>query len=415
MHDEWIDQLEDDWPKVWSVIQGSRDGWGDDMGAFLCFMAVRMLEMRRVLRSDGSMYLHCDPTASHYLKGLLDAIFGHKNFRNEIVWHYGKWSNAAGYWQRNHDIILFYSKTDNYAFHKQFALSEDKRRKLENGYQVNRPSGVKQLIVYDRKKAATKIAGGDYDKVIYRDKNNPGSPMHDTWHDINILNSQSKERTAYPTQKPLTLYERIIKASSNPGDVVLDPFCGCATTCVAAERLGRQWVGMDIWAGAYGVTIDRLKKEGYLAGPDDNRPDLLATEGHITYATELPRRTDTGEYAVPYLKPIKRVNREPPGPKHSNARMKEMLLDEYGMVCRGCDREFDDPRYLQLDHNTPRADGGLNHISNRILLCGPCNLLKSHTLTLSGLRRENKKQGFLQRPAGKTRPKPRQRRLLGYE
>ena len=191
--------------------------------------------------------------------------------------------------------------------------------------------------------------------------------------------------------------------SSNEGDVVLDPFCGCATTCIAAEKLNRQWVGIDIWNGAYNVTVDRLKKEGYLAGPDGGRNDLIMTEGVITYSNKPPIRTDSGETAAPYLKTIKRVH-EPPGPKMTRARMFEYLLEQHGYVCQGCDREFDDRRYLELDHNTPRADGGLNHISNRILLCGPCNRLKSNTLTLSGLRRENKKRGYLQDAPGHARP-----------
>ena len=253
------------------------------------------------------------------------------------------------------------------------------------------------------------------DGTVYYGKTYPrGKLAGDVIH-VPTLAATAKERTGYPTQKPLELYKKIIGASSNEGDIVLDPFCGCATTCVAAELQGRQWVGMDIWAGAYGVTIDRLKKEGCLAGPEGVRPDSIYIKGQITYTTEPLKRTDDGEYAVPYLKTIKRTNREPPGPKYSKERMKEILLDENGPVCQGCDREFDDPRYLQLDHNTPRADYGLNHISNRILLCGPCNILKSHTLTLSGLRRENKKQGFMQTaPTGKRTPRPRQRHIPSY-
>ena len=168
---------------------------------------------------------------------------------------------------------------------------------------------------------------------------------------------------------------------------------------------------------AHEVTVDRLKKEGCLAGPDDDRPDLLVTEGSITYSTEPPRRTDDTEHTVQYLKTVKRVNREPLGPKLSRAEMIERLQDENGLVCAGCDREFDDPRYLQLDHNTPRANGGLNHISNHILLCGPCNQLKIHTLTLSGLRRENKKQHFMQSTStekSRTKPRSRQRHLSSY-
>lgn len=455
VHDEWTDQLEDDWPKAWSVIRGSRNSWGDDMGAFMCFMAVRLLEMRRVLKDTGSIYLHCDPTASHYLKGVMDAVFGRKNFRNEIIWKryqsHGSFQHAPRQWGTLSDSILFYTKSDNFTIKPYVELTDDEKmrkfnKKSSNGelYRLvphfnSRSMGPRPNQCYAWRGFRNPYPSGwrliqerleeEYQKgniIITEDvhgkrkverrlylKNYKGEQAGDVW--VDIPSARGKERTGYPTQKPLALYERIIKASSNEGDVVLDPFAGCATTCVAAERLGRQWVGMDIWAGAYGVTIDRIKKEGYLAGPNGARPDLMGIKGQILYTTEPPRRTDDGEYAVPYLKTVKRVNREPPGPKYSRERMKEILLDENGSVCQGCDREFDDPRYLQLDHNTPRADNGLNHISNRILLCGPCNILKSHTLTLSGLRRENKKRGFMQAaPTGKRTPRPRQRHMPSY-
>lgn len=209
----------------------------------------------------------------------------------------------------------------------------------------------------------------------------PGNPVQDIVSDIRPIGSQATERLGYPTQKPLALYERIIRASSNEGDIVLDPFAGCATTCVAAERLNRQWVGIDIWDKAHEVVIKRLHDEAGLFGD-------------IHYTNQIPERTDDGQAAAPYLK-VKQSIPEPPGRKMSRAEMYEILLSQQGMKCQGCDRKFDDARYLELDHNTPRADGGPNHISNRILLCGPCNRLKSHIYTLSGLRRENQKRGFM--------------------
>ena len=202
----------------------------------------------------------------------------------------------------------------------------------------------------------------------------------DVWQ-IPVLNSQSKERTGYPTQKPLALYERIIKASSNEGDMILDPFAGCATTCVAAEQLNRQWVGIDIWDKAHDVVVRRLH-------------DQVGLFGEVQFINEPPARTDDGETASPFLR-VKVKVKEPEGPHWTRAEMYEHLLDQYGARCQGCDRVFDDPRYLELDHNTPRSDGGLNHITNRILLCGPCNKLKSNQYTLSGLRRQNKKWGYM--------------------
>lgn len=454
MHDEWVDQLEYDWPKIWSVIQGSKTSWGDDMGAFLCFMAVRILEMRRVLRPDGSMYLHCDTTASHYLKMLMDAVFGHDNFRNAISWQRndgrGKGSqHKPKQWGRNTDTLLFYAKSNATTVRpykklspelvaEEFPKVDANGRRYKTGIPVfcSKSMGARPNLCFEWRgfrnphpsgwRLSRKRLEEEYEKgnIVIREDGKlerrkyedeyDGAPVDDFWDDIPRITG-GEESTGYPTQKPLALYERIIKASSNPGDIVLDPFCGCATTCVAAEMLGRQWIGMDIWDGAYGVTIDRLKKEGCLVGPDGSSLNQVTARGQITYTTEPPDRTDDGEHAVPYLKPVKRVNREPPGPRLSRADMIERLQDEYGLVCRGCDREFDDPRYLQLDHNTPRADYGLNHISNRILLCGPCNQLKSHTLTLSGLRLENKKRGFMQsKPREKTRPRPRQGHLSSY-
>ena len=211
--------------------------------------------------------------------------------------------------------------------------------------------------------------------------------------DVKYLENEP-ERVGYPTQKPVGLYARMIRSSSNPGDMVLDPFCGCATTLVAAEKLKREWIGIDIWAKAHETVIKRLKNDGYLAGPDGRNDSILITEGRITYTTNPPRRNDDGNVAAPPLKIIRSIH-EPPGPKMSRVQMYEYLLDQKGRMCQGCDRKFDDKRYLDLDHNTPRSDGGLNHLSNRILLCGPCNTLKSNTLTLSGLRRENKKRGHM--------------------
>ena len=156
--------------------------------------------------------------------------------------------------------------------------------------------------------------------------------------------------------------------------------------------MGRQWVGIDIWDNAHETVIERLRQEG-LAGPD-GESDRLLTFGQVHYQTEVPKRMDGGHVAAPPLV-LKVQIPEPSGPKMSRAEMFEVLIRNNGTVCQGCDREFDDQRYLELDHNTPRADRGINHISNRVLLCGPCNKLKSNIFTLSGLRRENQKRGYM--------------------
>ena len=361
---EWVDQITDDWPHVMNVINGSKESYGEDMGAFLCFMAVRLLEMRRVLRDDGSIYLHCDPTASHYLKELMDAIFGKKNFRNEIIWHYGLGAfNATRHYPRKHDILLFYSKTGTYSFNVQRGEVTPQMRAK---YSHVDDDGRRYMMSYGKR---------------YYLKG--GKPFDTVW-DLPSLSPSDSERAGYPTQKPVALYERIIKASSNEGDVVLDPFAGCATTPIAAERLGRQWVGMDIWDGAVDVVRQRM---------EDSR-QLLTDIPTIHYETEPPKRTDGGGEAAPFIQVTERYA-EPEGPRMSRAEMYEHLLAQYGRRCQGCDRTFDDPRYLELDHNTPRRDGGLNHVTNRVLLCGPCNRLKAHRFTLSGLREQNRKLGYM--------------------
>ena len=220
------------------------------MLSYLSYMAERLALLREMLKDTGSIYLHCDPHASHYLKIVMDNIFGAENFRNEIVWCYGKWSNKANCFQRNTDTILFYGKSENAKFNVLREFSDDKKRKMEKGWVTNTvrsaksSSGrIRQLIVYDRAKAADAIKKGNYDNIVYTE--GEGSPMRNWWT-IPHLNSQAKERTGYPTQKPLALLKRIIEASTDEGDVVLDPFCGCGTAVVAAHQLKRKFVGIDI-------------------------------------------------------------------------------------------------------------------------------------------------------------------------
>ncbi len=364
VHEEWVDQITDDHPRLMYVIEASRRVYGDDMGAFLCFMSVRLLEMRRVLKPTGSIYLHCDHTASHYLKTIMDAVFGQKNFRNEVLWLYKTGGTSKRWFARKHDTILFYSKGSEYTFNPQ----------KEKSY-LSHKYGFSNVDIFEDEKGAYTLTG-----------------MRDYW-DIPALRGNQPEAVSYPTQKPIPLYERMIKASSNEGDIVCDPFAGCATTLIAAEKLKRQWVGIDIWENAKDIVLDRLVQEK-LIGTGMDRTDLFDEEVYFT--ANPPVRTDDGDRVAPFLRVKERV-KEPDGPKWTRAKMYEYLLDQHGSKCQGCDRTFDDPRYLELDHNTPRSDGGLNHVSNRILLCGPCNRLKSNQFTLSGLRRRNGKLGYMAR------------------
>ncbi|OGE83508.1 MAG: hypothetical protein A3B10_03590 [Candidatus Doudnabacteria bacterium RIFCSPLOWO2_01_FULL_44_21] len=213
----------------------------NDMLAYLTMMTVRLIELRRVLKSTGSIYLHCDPTASHYLKLVMDAIFGKQNFRNEIVWTYRRWPSKSKFFQTMHDIILFYVKDEKskYTFNTIFQPLADITLKIHKG----------------RKQLATIIDG----KRLSRDQEETsvGTPIPDYWY-IPAIAGNAKERLGYPTQKPEQLLERIIEVSSNEGDLVLDPFCGCGTTVSVAERLNRQWVGIDITMLAINLIRHRL-------------------------------------------------------------------------------------------------------------------------------------------------------------
>ncbi len=204
-----------------------------DMMAYLSMMAPRLVELRRVLKPTGSIYLHCDPTASHYLKLLMDAIFGSKNFLNEIIWHYTGGGRSKSYFSRKHDTILWYKKGN------QWHYNIDEVRvpyKDTSGY---------------AKSGITSSAGKHYFP-------NPlGTPSDDVW-DIPIINPLAAERLGYPTQKPEALLDRIVRASSNENDIVLDPFCGCGTTIAVAQRLKRHWVGIDITHLAISLLKHRL-------------------------------------------------------------------------------------------------------------------------------------------------------------
>ena len=350
VHQEWVDQITDDYPRLMEAIESARYAHSDGMGAFMCFMAVRFLEMRRVLKPTGSIYLHCDPTASHYLKAVMDAIFGWKNFRNEIVWQKIRSSKAQtkGFGSV-HDTILVYGKTASPVWNNLYTPLSNER--IARHYGKAEPVTGRRYGLYDFTQAGQGTPRRFGDKVVapptskhwiwdqdridgamsegrlvftsdsmirlkrYLDESR-GNPIEDIWVDISPVNAMSKQRVGYPTQKPLALYERIICASSNEGDIVLDPFAGCATTLVAAERLNRQWVGMDIWDNAKKVVLERLERER-LALPEAERRDLFTEDVYFT--KDPPARTDDGDEAAPFLRVKERV-KEPEGKKDEPCR-----------------------------------------------------------------------------------------------
>ncbi|MDR3526615.1 MAG: DNA methyltransferase [Rhizomicrobium sp.] len=266
-----------------------------DLMAYLTMMTARLLELRRVLKDTGSIYLHCDSSASHYLKIIMDAAFGSGTFQNEIIWKrshaHSDGKQGAKHFGRITDAILFYTKGPNVTWNRQYQPydqeyidrdyrrvdSDGRRYRIDNlqgpgGAEKGNPyyevMGVSRHWRYSKVKMNELIRQG---RVIqtrpgavpqykrYLDEM-PGVPLQNLWSDLPVLNNRSREALGYQTQKPLALLERIINASSNPGDVVLDPFCGCGTAIEAAQRIGRKWIGIDITTLAIDVVERRLKK-----------------------------------------------------------------------------------------------------------------------------------------------------------
>ena len=265
----------------------SRSSRKSSLSAYLLNMAMRLLAMYRVLKPTGTLYLHCDPTASHYLKLVLDSIFGPDNFRNEIVWKRTSAHNDAGTLGSVHDVLLYYTKSNRFTSNVQFGEyspeyvrrrykheDDDGRRWMDDNLTAKSLTGGGYQYEY---KGVTSLWRVPPEKMAQLDAENrlyftrkggirikryldemKGLPISDVWTDIYPVNSQAQERLGYPTQKPMTLLERIIKSSSNEGNVVLDPFCGCGTTIHAAESHNRQWIGVDISAFSVGLVRERL-------------------------------------------------------------------------------------------------------------------------------------------------------------
>lgn len=225
------------------------------MLAYLSMMAVRLVELNRTLKPTGSIYLHCDPTASHYLKIIMDAIFGAKNFRNEVIWDYSfRLMDLPRFYNRKHDVILFYAKSDKAFF--QMPKTEWTRESIEKSrkQKIHTDADGVEWIWMPGGRGNSKSKMRRIDDIIAG-----GKAISDVWP-IPIISSSSRERVGYPTQKPLALLERIIAASSQEDAVVMDPFCGCGTTIEASERLGRRWLGIDITHYAVTVIQNRLEK-----------------------------------------------------------------------------------------------------------------------------------------------------------
>lgn len=312
---EWINLIKDKHPALNRVLLAAMS---DSDKSYLVYMAVRLLEMKRLLKPSGSIYLHCDPTMSHYLKVVMDSIFWRSCFRNEVIWYYENASRGKGRWAKAHDVIFWYAMDGAGTFNRGDILTPYK-------------SGMTKWRYERQGKEPPK--GKTPDDVIV----------------LPSLNANDKtERTGYPTQKPLALLERIVRASSNPNDMVFDPFCGCATTLVAADRLQRQWAGIDISSQAVTLVKKRLKKDMGVEGLVDE----------VISRTDIPQRTDLGKL-----------------PRYNSPENRELLYGKQGGNCPGCGKHFP-LRNFEVDHIISRKKGGTDHIENLQLLCGACNRIK---------------------------------------
>ncbi len=295
-----------DYPKLVKYLWAAGLIQGEPMMAYCVYMTTRIIQLHRVLKPTGGLYLHCDPTASHYLKVIMDEIFGKNGFKNEIIWSYRTGGVSKKHWARKHDTILFYAKPK----YKHNLLQE--------------------RIHYDKPFFTSKI---DKDGKHYADVY-----VRDVWEDIKPLLNLSKERTGYPTQKPLSLLRRIINASSNKGDIVLDPFCGGATACEAAQELGRQWIGIDIEPQVGDLLAKRL-----------------GNNKSFTQRNKPPQRTKAGA-----VEPI--------------TKMKSRLLKRQSGHCIGCGKDFSrlDSETPTISHIIPKGKDDGDYYEKFHLLCGSC-------------------------------------------
>jgi DNA modification methylase len=273
--------------QIWgddNEIRSFNDIFQDGMFSYLAWMNARLWEMKRVLKSTGSIYLHCDWHASHYLKCEMDKVFGYDNFLNEIAWCYDKWTSPSKSFQKNHDTILRYAKSSEFLFNVEYEIDDKRQLTLDRGYTTNLlKNGERQLIVYkgseDQPNIKKLMASEKFTRVLIREAD--GNPLKSWWR-MNNIHPKAHERLGYPTQKPEALLERIIKASSNEGDVVADFFMGGGTTGAVALKLGRRFIGSDVSRVAVSVTSSRLTEIAeQLSGVDvvqKAQPSLTGTE-----------------------------------------------------------------------------------------------------------------------------------------
>ena len=373
VHPDWQTDLEHHHPALAKLIEVTREIHGDGIAAYLCFMAIRLVEIHRILKPTGSLYLHCNYTANGYLRQLLDGVFGREQFRNEVVWAYQRWTGATKTFQRMHDTIYFYAKSGEAVFHQ---LSEPYSNKSQHKGRRN----------------STFTAEGKIQQEYTGDTSRQKA-MRDVW-EISYLNSQAKERTGYPTQKPIALAERIIQASTNPGDIVLDCFAGCAYAALAAEKLGRKWIACDINLRAWTVFQRQFNKGGDLpkltCNDQTTGQQVMGSEPTVTIhgPKELPKRTTPRTVEIKALRTNNRRagGNVPEGKREKPLMTPREILKELldftdgkayccGFISKNADGSYAYGDY-ELDHIIPKSVGGPDEITNRQPLCSTHNNLK---------------------------------------
>ena len=429
--EDWADFQQYANPALHAVVRAARLAHSDSMEAYTVFMAQRVKELHRVLREDGVLFLHCDDHASHYLKMLLDCVFGRGKFVNDIIWKRTTWRSDGNRFGRIHDNILVYSKSIQYTWNQQYSEADPDvpdplyTRNDDDGRGWWRPtpltaSGVRsgdsgqewhgidpglvgkgahwrtptQGAMNDFIVEHALIPGWPTDYPSVRDRltaldeaglvhwgermpnlkfywaANRGKAQCDIVWDIANVGAGADESTGYPTQKPLKLLQMLIRSTTKPGDWILDPFCGCASALIAAEKEGRKWVGIDRNVKAVDMVRMRLMREvvdsssQMIRGSAD---DVINTEGiadRVTVAYEPPSRTDGGDQR----------------PKTKHAELRKVLLNIQNYMCPGCARVCEHGGLteadFQVDHVIPTAEGGEDYDDNKQALCSTCNRLK---------------------------------------
>ena len=420
VHEDWIGRIEDDHPALAAVIEATRHAHSEGMAAYLVYMAIRIIEMEQVLKSTGSIYLHCDSTASRYLATLMDTVFGRDNFGNEIIWQRNESKGLASRrLPRNHDIILRVTKSSHsiwnppYIPHNLEEAQKQYTHKDQDGrlYQLtsltnpnyNRPNlayeflGVTRVWRWTKERMQEAYDAGQIVQTRlgtvprfkrYLDEQK-GIPVDDIWTDIKPLQAKSAERTGYPTQKPVALAERIILASSNPGDMVLDCFAGCAYVPVAAERNGRQWIACDISPRALTVLRRQFAKFRYAVdgGQNVEQPALITDANVITRSPHgLPQRTGTDPAERHDIKELPERTYKVPSSLIPEKEMLDYLLKLSGYTAWCCGFANRRPNgaivetdnNFHLDHIDPKSKDGSNQIWNRAPLCPAHNVRKNN-------------------------------------